>query len=97
MSAPNLVALDDEPAPHTHGATQYRVTDSHVGRHRLTGHGAAVDGRLPEDDLSVGGDGLSGSDDEPISLAERGDRAALLGSVGVEHGDILGADRGEST
>ena len=89
MSSTQPRGPHDEPPSYAHGAAEDRVTDRDVGRHRLAGHRAAVDGRLPEDDLSVGGDGLAGSNDEPISFAECGDRSALLDAGGVEHATSL--------
>ena len=62
----------------------------------LHGRGfAAVDGRLAEDDLAVGGDGLPGADDEAVTHAQRGHRAAALEPQLVDHGDLFGPHRGE--
>ena len=43
-------------------------------------------------DDAVGGDLLAGADDEAVADRELLDRDAALGAVGVEDGDVLGAE-----
>jgi hypothetical protein len=58
----------------------------------LTGQQRLVDRARALLDDAVGGDLLAGADDEAVARRELLDRHAALGPVGVEHGDILGAE-----
>ena len=63
-----------------------------LDRHRLAGEQRLVDGARALLDDAVGGDLLAGPDDEAVADGELLDRDAALGAVGVEHGDVLGAE-----
>ena len=74
--APDLRGPDHEATAHRHRAPHHPVAGSHVDRQGLAGHGAAVDGRLPEEHLAVGGHRLPRPHDEPVAHLELGQPGA---------------------
>ena len=92
VSAPTLRGAHDQAAAGVDGGAGDVVAGLLLDRHGLAGQQRLVDraGALLDD--AVGGDLLAGTDDEAVAHCELLDRDAPLGAVGVEDGDVLGAE-----
>jgi hypothetical protein len=87
--------LDDEATAGVDGGAGDPIAGPDLDRHALAGEQRAVDGGRPVDDDAVGRDLLAGPHDEPHPDRQLADRAAPLGAVGFEDGDVLGPHGGE--
>ncbi len=90
-AAADLDGPHDQAPAQRHRAAENPAANPNLGRDRLAGHGAAVHGAVALFDFPVGGDRLSGADDEPVADPELTDRdPAFLPSI-VEQGHVLRA------
>jgi hypothetical protein len=88
--APDARGPDDQTTADRDRAPHHPVAGSDVDGQGLAGHGAAIDGRGTEDDLTVGGHRLSRPHHEPVTDLELRNREPSLHVAGVEHGHVLG-------
>ena len=88
----DLGGPDDQPAAHVDRRPDDLVAWSLLDRHRLPRQQRLVDRAGALLDLAVRGDLLAGADNEPVPYLELLDRNPTLGAVGVEIGDVLGAE-----
>ena len=92
VSAPTLVARTTRRPPALTVAPATSEPGLHLDGHGLAGEHAHVDRARALLDDAVGGDLLAGAHDEAVADRELLDRDAALGAVGVEDGDVLGAE-----
>jgi hypothetical protein len=89
----DLRGADHQAPADVDGRADHIVARRLLDRHRLAGQQRLVDGRGALLDDAVGGDLLPRADDEAVALDELVDGDAPLGAVGVQDGDVLGAER----
>jgi hypothetical protein len=88
----DLRGLDDEASAGVDGRARDLRAGSDLDGHGLAREHAHVDGRGALLDDAVGGDFLTRSHDEAVADLQLLDGDAALGPVGVEDGDVLGAE-----